>query len=220
MEDNSKAASCAEHPSKPRPKSRSQQRCQHLLTTARRLFAEQGFHQSGMSQIARESGIAVGQIYRDFANKEAIIAAICEESLQVWLAEETVEQAIAAGDHAAIRRWIEHLLVKDSDFEMRRMLVEILAETGRNPLIAQLNATTLERFRRVLGMALDALIPGATPACKVRISDFSLVLCWGVLAGEELIPGLDGDTFRTYVAALLEKEIDRLAALPEGHACL
>ena len=220
MEDNSKAASCAEHPSKTRPTSRSQLRCQHLLSTARRLFAEQGFHQSGMSQIARESGIAVGQIYRDFANKEAIITAICEESLQVWLAEETIEQAIAAGDHAAIRSWIEHLLVKESEFENRRMLVEILAETGRNPLIAQLNADTLERFRRVLGMALDALIPGATQACKVRICDLSLVLCWGVLAGEELIPGLDADTFRTYAANLLEKEIDRLSTLPEGHACL
>ncbi|WP_443018235.1 helix-turn-helix domain-containing protein [Sphingobium sp. TKS] len=45
------------------------------MATTRDLFVKRGFHQTGMAQIASSSGIAVGQIYRDFANKEAIIAA-------------------------------------------------------------------------------------------------------------------------------------------------
>src|SRR3546814_10817567 len=58
---------------------RSAARRQHILATTRDLFVKRGFHQTGMAQIASSSGIAVGQIYRDFANKEAIIAAIRSE---------------------------------------------------------------------------------------------------------------------------------------------
>ena len=46
--------------------SRADLRRSHLLETARQLFAERGFHQTGMAQIAAASGIKVGQIYRDF----------------------------------------------------------------------------------------------------------------------------------------------------------
>src|SRR3546814_1017361 len=74
---------------------RSAARRQHILATTRDLFVKRGFHQTGMAQIASSSGIAVGQIYRDFANKEAIIAAICEADLAEWLEEETLETAVA-----------------------------------------------------------------------------------------------------------------------------
>lgn len=64
---------------------RADNRRRHLLDVARRLFIDQGFHQTGVAQIAAESGIKVGQIYRDFASKEAIIAAICESNVEAWL---------------------------------------------------------------------------------------------------------------------------------------
>src|SRR3546814_21157826 len=73
---------------------RSAARRQHILATTRDLFVKRGFHRTGMAQIASSSGIAVGQIYRDFANKEAIIAAICEADLAEWLEDETLETAV------------------------------------------------------------------------------------------------------------------------------
>ena len=45
-------------------RSRAQQRRDKVVDVARRLFASQGFHATGMAQIAKESGVAVGQIYR------------------------------------------------------------------------------------------------------------------------------------------------------------
>src|SRR3546814_14599432 len=91
---------------------RSAARRQHILATTRDLFVKRGFHQTGMAQIASSSGIAVGQIYRDFANKEAIIAAICEADLAAWLVDETMETAVAVGDREGILPWttrIAHL---------------------------------------------------------------------------------------------------------------
>ena len=55
------------------------------MDVARTLFTEQGFHRTGVAQIAAASGIKVGQIYRDFADKEAIVAAIVESDLAAFL---------------------------------------------------------------------------------------------------------------------------------------
>src|SRR3546814_19531070 len=91
----------------PRPEARRQ----HILATTRDPFVKRGFHQTGMAQIASSSGIAVGQIYRDFANKEAIIAAICEADLAEWLEEETLAPAVAVGDREGILAWIERFAI-------------------------------------------------------------------------------------------------------------
>lgn len=101
---------------------RSVARREHLLDTARKLFVEQGFHRTGMAQIALASGIKVGQIYRDFENKEAIIAAICEINLLAWLEEDKLEAAVAARDTAAIRAWIERFFLDEPTLEDRRLI--------------------------------------------------------------------------------------------------
>src|SRR3546814_4324 len=92
-----------------------------------------------MAQIAMSSGIAIGQNYRDFANKEAIIAAICEADLGGWLEEEKLEAAVAAGDRDAILGWIEKIATDTPTREDRRLMCELLAEVGRNPIIAELD---------------------------------------------------------------------------------
>src|SRR3546814_5001791 len=118
---------------------RSAARRQHILATTRDLFVKRGFHQTGMAQIASSSGIAVGQIYRDFANKEAIIAAICEADLAEWLEEETLETAVAVGDREGILAWIARIAIDEPSHENRRMICEFVATVGCNPIIRALN---------------------------------------------------------------------------------
>jgi AcrR family transcriptional regulator len=45
------------------------QRREKIIEAARKLFIDNGFHATGVAQIAKESGIAVGQLYRDFASR-------------------------------------------------------------------------------------------------------------------------------------------------------
>src|SRR3546814_12351017 len=99
---------------------RSAARRQHILATTRDLFVKRGFHQTGMAQIASSSGIAVGQIYRDLANKEAIIAAICEADLAEWLGRDTLEPADAVGDREGILAWIERSAIEDTTHKNHR----------------------------------------------------------------------------------------------------
>lgn len=52
---------------------RNQDKYQKILNAAIKVFAEQGFHQSTIAQIAREAGVADGTIYLYFKNKDDIL---------------------------------------------------------------------------------------------------------------------------------------------------
>src|SRR3546814_54084 len=164
-----------------------------------------------MAQIAMSSGIAIGQNYRDFANKEAIIAAICEADLGGWLEEEKLEAAVAAGDRDAILGWIEKIATDTPTREDRRLMCELLAEVGRNPIIAEINRNVDARLRASLEAALVSLAPVTSGQCRATITDFIISLSWGMVAGMELYPFREHGTLRCYVGSLLQREVSALA---------
>lgn len=186
---------------------RSVVRREHLLDTARKLFVEQGFHRTGMAQIALASGIKVGQIYRDFANKEAIIAAICEANLVTWLEEDRLETAVANRDTAAIEAWIERICSDEPSMEDRRLMAELLAEVGRNPIIADLNRRADERVRLRLDEALESLAPKASNESRSQVVDLIFLLSWGMMAMMEMSPERDHAQVRRQVVSILRREM-------------
>lgn len=186
---------------------RSVVRREHLLDTARKLFVEQGFHRTGMAQIALASGIKVGQIYRDFANKEAIIAAICEANLVTWLEEDRLETAVANRDTAAIEAWIERICSDEPSMEDRRLMAELLAEVGRNPIIADLNRRADERVRLRLDEALESLAPKASNESRSQVVDLIFLLSWGMMAMMEMSPERDHAQVRRHVVSILRREM-------------
>lgn len=194
---------------KPRA-ARSVARRQHLLDTARNLFVERGFHQTGMAQIASASGIAVGQIYRDFANKEAIVAAICEADISAWLEEENLKAAVASGDSQATRDWIERVIMDEPTCDERRLMCELLAEVGRNASIAELSENARMRVRSNLGTALAALAPQAATTDRDTLMDLLDSLAWGMAVFRELSPDSDHAALRQRVTAILRREMDLL----------
>ncbi|WP_313437025.1 helix-turn-helix domain-containing protein [Novosphingobium sp.] len=189
---------------------RSVVRREHLLDTARKLFVEQGFHRTGMAQIALASGIKVGQIYRDFANKEAIIAAICEANLVAWLEEDALETAVAAGDTAAVASWIEGICSDEPSTEDRRLMAELLAEVGRNPIIASINRKADERVRQRLDKALASFAPEASLERRSLVVDLVFLLSWGMIAMLELSPGKQHALVREHIVSVLRKEMAEL----------
>ncbi len=55
---------------------KQQARRAEIVGAAQKCFAEKGLHGASVADIAREAGLSVGQLYRIFASKEAIIEAI------------------------------------------------------------------------------------------------------------------------------------------------
>lgn len=113
------------------PPSRAELRRQNIKEVARRLFVESGFHATGIALIARESGVAVQQLYRDFPSKEDIIAAIAEEDCRRFADLGTLDAALATENREGIRNWLFSATCR-KDEAGDRLFLEIAAEASRN----------------------------------------------------------------------------------------
>lgn len=163
------------------PAGRAAERRQLILDTSRRLFIQNGFHGTGVAQIAVASGIKVGQIYRDFSSKEDIIAAIAFRDLSQFLDEATLQRAIDAGDMTAIRQWILAFVSYDEDIEGYRLMPEIMAESSRNPRVARLQEDISASVKSALTAALAAWAPGANrETARSELADLILALGGGL----------------------------------------
>lgn len=170
---------------------RADQRRSHLLDVARRLFIQQGFHQTGIAQIATESGIKVGQIYRDFESKEAIIAAICELDVAAWLEEDVLAAAVQQNDGPAIRAWLARFSQPEDTGEYR-LVAEIVAEAGRNERIAESYRTLDNRVVDRLSAALSAISPAHTDREAIGALAH-LIMTFGVgMASRRIVHGEAG----------------------------
>ena len=127
-----------------------------ILDAAQRCFAERGFHGAGMAMIADTAQMSPGLIYRYFAGKSELIHGIVSRHLE-WMAEDVetfktggqdpesliVDRFSAAGQMAA-----------DDDVPMRMLppalVLEIVAESGRDPVIA----AALDALNREVDAAL------------------------------------------------------------------
>ena len=66
---------------------KQQARRAEIVAAAQRCFAAKGLHGASVADIAREAGLSVGQLYRIFASKEAIIEAIVSEIVNARVGE-------------------------------------------------------------------------------------------------------------------------------------
>lgn len=187
---------------------RASTRRQHLLDVARRLFTEHGFHATGVAQIASESGIKVGQIYRDFQSKDDIIAALVEADLAEFLEEDSLTQAVERDDFAAVRGWIGRFIDVREPIEECRLMAEINAEAGRNPRIAELQHAVNARIRANLTRALVALEPDESRArCRALLVDLILTLGTGLMVQRLSVPGLAAEALAAHMGRLIDREI-------------
>jgi AcrR family transcriptional regulator len=115
---------------------RFEARRRHVREAALACFKRKGFHQASMADICAEAKMSPGNLYRYYDNKEAIIAAICEEDRQG-----VIQRLAAKGER---RNLLEAMLemageeLSASDAEKRKFGCEILAEAARNEVIAEI----------------------------------------------------------------------------------
>jgi AcrR family transcriptional regulator len=199
--------------SKEKPLSRGEARRRHLLETARKLFVEKGFHQTGMAQIAEASGIKVGQIYRDFESKEAIIAAIAEADLTAWLEEDALRAAVEQGDAETIRAWIGRFDKSNKCFAECQMMTEVLAEASRNDRIAAIYRGNDCRVRTTLLAALAALSRRAADDPRLTLlAEFILAAGLSIAARRVVNPELPADQLRVFLGDVIDRELKALSS--------
>jgi AcrR family transcriptional regulator len=110
-----------------------------IAAAAERAFVRHGFHAATMQQVAEEAGMSAGNLYRYFPSKEALVEGIC--MLDQRERGAAFHALAASGDvlgtlEAMLR---DNLLNKPRHKAL--MFLEVAAEAGRNPRIAEMMRT-------------------------------------------------------------------------------
>src|SRR6476646_1609859 len=125
------------------PAEPSLDRRSQILEAAIVCFAKRGFHQTSMHDISAEAGISVGLIYRYFANKKAVIAAMAQRHKNEI--QEVLERAKQA---PTLFESLEILFTahccENSPKVLSAFVVDLYAEASRHPEIADMVRDVLD----------------------------------------------------------------------------
>lgn len=202
----------------PSPKVRL--RRQQVTEAARRLFIANGFHATGIAQIAKESGVAVGQLYRDFAAKEDIVAAIVNTDCRSFMAADSLRLAIERGDADEVREWIHLFVTEEPDDDGgERLFAEIIAEAGRNERVAAIFNGIHEDVRALMLEALAMLAPGdSLVSRRAAAADTILTMSLGLMHHRLIRSGADLVGLAGSLTKIIDREIESLLTAAHGKA--
>jgi AcrR family transcriptional regulator len=194
----------------------SAERSADVLAAARRLFAEKGFHATGTRELAAAADINDALLYRFFANKDAILAALVDELIAAFGA---LPQAVADGhaEELSTADLLEligtaFLTVATEQIDLLTILIsehQALAEDHRFVNFIHLAATGL-------GARLDSLTGTADGYITARAFMGSLVafvLLQNVL-GLETVQPMDPAIYIHHLATVTARGLQPPAAPP------
>jgi TetR/AcrR family transcriptional repressor of uid operon len=126
-----------------------------ILMAAGRCFERGGFQGATISDICAEAKMSPGHLYHYFASKEAIVGAMVQAHLA--MAARRAQTTAAAAD--PIGALIEGLVLAIGGHgpAQRSLLLEMLAEAGRNPVIAQI---IQDHSRFIRGLLVSSIKDG------------------------------------------------------------
>ena len=176
-----------------------------ILGAAERAFVAYGFHAATMNQVAEEAGMSAGNLYRYFPSKEAIVEGLCE--LDAALRASAFAALAGAPDLARAMREALDQHVLGCPPEKARMVVEIWAEAGRNPRVAE-HTRRLDRDVVVGLRELFDLAKAQGKAAAGLDSSFAAQLMTSLVAGcfkrRAVGPGCDMAAERAMVRGVLD----------------
>ncbi|MEG0183851.1 MAG: TetR/AcrR family transcriptional regulator [Stenotrophomonas sp.] len=133
---------------------RNEQRVTQILQAALQCFLAKGFHQTSMRDIAQAAGVSLGNLYNHFPGKEALIlqTAVAEHD---ELAPMLQRLAAGNGERAATLAFLQdfHAMCRQPAWAL--LSVEVLAESARNPAVAEAFAGNRRRVLQALAEALE-----------------------------------------------------------------
>lgn len=170
-----------------------------ILDAARRLFAANGFHATSMADVLRESELSAGAVYRYFAGKEDIIAAIAEEALaRIRAAFEDDDGDVPVGD--LIERVFTVLDAQAEQDDVGRLALQVWAEAARTPALRERIFEAMTEARAALAARLArADEPGVDPEATAKVV---LALLPGYLHANVMIGDLTPAGYRTGLEGL------------------
>ncbi len=195
------------------------QRVADILAAARRAFADKGFDGASMQDLARAAGISVGNFYRYFPSKAAIVEALIARDLAEMEADFAVILT-SADPMAALRGGIRQKIADPDCAEDGRLWAEITAAALRRPEIGDscrrmeegiaTNLATVFARAAGIGLADARRLYGAQAAFLVLLVKAAMMQ-----------PPEPADLRENLIAILLrniDRTLDEIAATPHPKA--
>lgn len=182
------------------PKSTAAQR---IIVAARQLFAERGFHQTAVADLAATANVSVGAIYRSYASKGDIIRAIVVADSEQMLCALQGDAARVRNGEMSIEAAIEQIILYRLCDKDQALTHEILAEAHRNPLVGSSIAEFAAHYRAVF-RELALLARPSLSGAELEVASELLLSCLFGLGHRGLAPpDVDLPTTARIVAQLV-----------------
>jgi AcrR family transcriptional regulator len=175
---------------------------ERILGAAARLFAEQGFSQVSMPEIARSSGITAGAIYKHFKSKADLLFQVVTRAVQ---SIPLFVQAAESGRDATALPRLGAVYTAPELKLLRQLSIEVHSTAGRDSkvrrVLAQSNQLAIKRIAESIAAAQRAGKLDRTLEPRFVASAIS-VFIMGLNHMETLLPDLVGDqAWREFVHA-------------------
>ena len=171
-----------------------EQRRRHVLVSAWRCFARDGFHATSMDDVIAATGMSSSAVYRYFRSKEELVAAASQESLAQLreLFDRLLAQQPAPTPAATITALVGQLTQRSehADYDLSKIAIHAWAESLRRPELA---ASTRDFYRDVRGLLVELarrwvsagqLAPDADPEAVATVL---LTLMPGMIVNQHLV---------------------------------
>lgn len=158
---------------------RDEQRRGEIVAAARECVVRRGFHAASMAEIAATAHMSVGQIYRYFVNKEAIVHAIVERIVANRL--KMLRDTAGRPDEAHKIAGLLAAGIADEARDDDILMLEVTAESTRNPAVAQIVKRADERLRTLAAATFERGHPNLSPESVAARLELLAVLFEGTL---------------------------------------
>jgi AcrR family transcriptional regulator len=200
---------------------KTQERKREILAAASKVFRTKGLHAAGMRDIAAELGMAVGNLYYYFRDKEDLLAFVQESTLTGLLSlAERVKVLDVPADRKLFLQAAGHvvLLNEGTPGSLAHLDVEALGEEHRRPI--QARRDEYERsFRRLLdeGVAAGVFRPQDTKVAALAVlGAVNWTVKWFRPGGGKSAREIAAETAELLVRGVLAVEAGQPASSLEG----
>jgi AcrR family transcriptional regulator len=187
-------------------------RSNEILQSIRGMFAEKGFDGASMQDLARAAGMSVGNFYRYFPSKAAIVEAIVNRDLNE--VEKDFSDVMEASDMlAAIRRKLHERIESEMCSDDGPLWAEMTAAAFRKPELAEATQRmerTVTRFLLTVFAKVSGL-PEQEAAMKFSAHAAFIMLLMKSSACSFKMPDADQIALKGLILRTLDGVLDEIA---------
>ncbi|MCC3279087.1 TetR/AcrR family transcriptional regulator [Arthrobacter sp. zg-Y40] len=183
--------------------SRRAARREQIAAAAMRCFIANGFSETSMAEIIKESGLSAGSIYSHYDSKADLMRSVAAELLE----ERTAGLGAAATPGDVVRT-----ILASIDRERARLLLQVWAEAARDPETASMVQDQLRAIQSAAEASLLDWVRAHTTPAEQDVGEAATAAAHAVLSAAQgyvvriaLDPGLDPGVLISSIAAMVDR---------------